>query len=61
MGMALLVHANFAEEEANGVAVTSIPFDAAGLDPAFYVNVQFGGDAEVVPPPAGVRSDEFLY
>ncbi len=61
VGMALLVHPNFAEEEANGVAVTSNPFDAAGLDPAFYVNVQFGGDAEVVHPPPGVKSDEFLY
>ena len=61
VGMALLVHHNFSDEEANGVAVTANPFDAAGLDPAFYVNVQTGGDAEVVAPPAGVKSDEFLY
>lgn len=61
VGMALLVHRNFPDEEANGVAVTANPFDAAGLDPAFYVNVQAGGDAEVVAPPAGVKSDEFLY
>lgn len=61
VGMALLVHRNFPDEEANGVAVTANPFDASGLDPAFYVNVQFGGDAEVVHPPAGVTSDEFLY
>ncbi|MEZ4448774.1 MAG: PEP/pyruvate-binding domain-containing protein [Nannocystaceae bacterium] len=61
VGMALLVHQNFADEEANGVAVTSNPFDATGLDPAFYVNVQFGGDVEVVAPPPGVASDEFLY
>lgn len=61
VGMALLVHRNFEEEEANGVAVTANPFDASGLGPAFYVNVQFGGDAEVVAPPAGVTSDQLLY
>jgi hypothetical protein len=59
--MALLVHHNFPDEEANGVATTSNPFDSTGLDPAFYVNVQFGGDAEVVAPPPGVTSDQFLY
>jgi hypothetical protein len=56
-----LVHHNFPDEEANGVAVTSNPFDATGMDPAFYVNVQYGGDAEVVHPPQGVDSDQFLY
>jgi hypothetical protein len=61
VGMALLVHHNFPAEEANGVATTNNPFDAAGLEPAFYVNVQWGGDAEVVHPPAGVTSDSFLY
>lgn len=61
VGMSLLVHHNFADEEANGVAVTNNPFDPSGLDPAFYVNVQSGGDVEVVAPPPGVSSDEFLY
>lgn len=61
VGMALLVTQNFSSEEANGVAVTANPFDASGLDPAFYVNVQTGGDAEVVAPPPGVTSDQFLY
>ena len=61
VGMALLVHHNFPDEEANGVAVTANPYDASGLDPAFYVNVQYGGTAEVVAPPPGVKSDEFLY
>lgn len=61
VGMALLVHHNFPNEEANGVAVTSNPFDATGVDPAFYVNVQYGGDVEVVAPPPGVTSDELLY
>jgi hypothetical protein len=61
VGMALLCHHNFPDEEANGVAVTSNLYDASGLDPAFYVNVQYGGDAEVVHPPAGVTTDQFLY
>jgi pyruvate,water dikinase len=61
VGMALLVHHSFPDEEANGVALTANPFDAAGLEPGFYVNVQVGGDAEVVHPPPGVSSDEFLY
>lgn len=61
VGMALLVHHNFPDEEANGVAVTANPFDASGLDPAFYINVQHGGDFEVVSPPPGVTSDQILY
>lgn len=61
VAMALLVHHNFPAEEANGVAVTNNPFDVEGIEPAFYVNVQWGGQAEVVHPPAGVTSDSFLY
>jgi hypothetical protein len=61
VGMALLVHHNFPAEEANGVATTNNPFDVSGLEPAFYVNVQWGGEAEVVHPPAGASSDTFLY
>ncbi len=61
VGMALLVHHNFADEEANGVAVTNNPFNPSGLEPAFYVNVQFGGDVEVVHPPPGTTSDQLLY
>jgi hypothetical protein len=60
-GMALLCHAMFSDEAANGVAVTANPFDASDLDPALYVNVQLGGDVEVVAPPPGVASDQFLY
>jgi pyruvate,water dikinase len=61
VGMALLVHHNFPDEAANGVAVTANPFDPSGLEPGFYVNVQTGGEAEVVAPPPGVTSDEFVY
>lgn len=61
IAMALLVHHNFPAEEANGVAVTANPFDGSGLEPGFYVNVQKGGEAEVVAPPPGVFSDQFLY
>jgi hypothetical protein len=61
VGMALLVHHNVPAEEANGVAVTNNPGDLSGLEPAFYVNVQAGGDAEVVHPPPGVSCDSFLY
>jgi hypothetical protein len=59
--MALLVHEFFANEEANGVAVTSNIFDKSGVDPAYYINVQYGGDAEVVHPPKGVTTDQILY
>ena len=60
VGMALLVHRSFPEEEANGVALTDNPFDRSGLEPAFYVNVQYG-DASVVMPAPGVTTDQFLY
>ncbi len=60
VGMGLLVHNSFPEEEANGVALTNNPFDKTGLDPAFYVNVQLG-DESVVLPPEGVTTDQFLY
>jgi hypothetical protein len=59
--MALLVAQNFPTESANGVALTSNPYDPSGLQPGLYVNVQAGGDAEVVHPPPGVTSDEFIY
>jgi hypothetical protein len=59
--MALLVHEFFADEEANGVAITANIFDKTGVSPAYYVNVQYGGDAEVVHPPKGVTSDQILY
>jgi hypothetical protein len=60
VGMALLVHRSFPEEEANGVALTNNPFDKSGVDPAFYVNVQ-QGELSVVQPEPGTTTEEFLH
>lgn len=59
VGMALLVHRSFPDEEANGVALTANPFDTAGLEPGFYVNVQVGENS-VVQPDAGVTTDQYI-
>ena len=59
VGMALLCHRSFPDEEANGVALTNNPYDTSGLNPAFYVNAQLGGES-VVLPPAGVTTDQML-
>jgi hypothetical protein len=59
VGMALLVHANFPEEEAQGVALTNNPFDPSGLETAFYVNGQVGNN-DVVTPDRGTTSDSYL-
>ena len=37
VGMALLVHRSFTDEEANGVALTANPFDTTGFEPGFRV------------------------
>ncbi|HEX3020648.1 MAG TPA: PEP/pyruvate-binding domain-containing protein [Chitinispirillaceae bacterium] len=60
VGMALLVHQSFPDEEATGVAITANPYDVAQSEPAFYINVQYG-DGSVVLPDANVTSDEFIY
>ncbi|MBN1344748.1 MAG: hypothetical protein JXQ73_18795 [Phycisphaerae bacterium] len=60
VGMALLVHRSFPDEEANGVALTANPYDTSGLEPGFYVNVQVG-EASVVQPASGVTTDQFIY
>ena len=60
VAMALLIHPNFSSEAANGVALTANPFDASGLEPGFYVNVQHG-EASVVQPADGVTTDQFIY
>jgi pyruvate, water dikinase len=59
VGMALLVHRSFPDEEANGVAVTANIFDTSGMMPGFYVNVQFGEESVVKPPP-GITTDQFI-
>lgn len=60
VGMALLVHANFPEEEAQGVAITNNPFDTTGNLAAFFVNAQTGNN-DVVTPDLGVTPDAYLH
>jgi hypothetical protein len=59
VGMGLLVHPNFPDEEANGVAVSNNIFDISGLEPAFYVNAQ-KGSTDVVTPDPGILPDAYL-
>jgi len=59
VGMALLVHRSFPEEEATGVAITANIYDNAGVEPGYYINVQYG-DGSVVLPGADVTSDELI-
>jgi len=60
VGMALLVHRSFPDEEANGVAITANIYDPSGVEPAFYVNVQKDGVSVVLPDPS-ITSEQFLY
>jgi hypothetical protein len=60
VGMAILVHHSFPDEEANGVALTANPFDTSGLEPGFYINVQVG-EMSVVQPLPGITTDQFIY
>lgn len=60
VGMALLVHQSFPDEEASGVAITANIYDPSGMEPGFYVNVQYG-DESVVLPNAEVTTDQFIY
>ena len=60
IGMALLVHRSFPDEDANGVAITANVFDRSGVEPSFYVNVQ-EGEESVVQPETGTTTDQFLY
>ena len=59
VGMALLVHNSFPDEEANGVAVTGNIFDTQGMEPGYYVNVQ-KGEVSVVQPDSGITTDQFI-
>jgi len=60
VGMSVLVHRSFPDEEANGVAITANIFDTTGVEPGFYVNVQAGDESVVLPEP-GVVTDQFIY
>ena len=60
VGMANLVNPSYSDERANGVAVTGNVFDTAGLEPAFYINVQ-RGENSVVLPEDGDTTDQLLY
>jgi hypothetical protein len=60
VGMALLVHPSFPDEEVNGVALTANPYDTSGVEPGFYINAQ-RGEASVVKPQSGVTTDQFIY
>jgi len=55
--MGVLVHANFDDELANGVAVTKNPYDPHY--PGFYVNVQVG-ESLVTNPDPSATPDELL-
>ena len=59
VGMALLVHRSYPDEEANGVGITANLYDAACVEPAQYVNVQKGGASVVLPDP-GLTTDQLL-
>jgi len=60
VGMALLCHRSFPDENANGVAITNNIYDISGLEPAFYINVQ-EGEESVVFPKEGVTTDQIIY
>ena len=60
VGMAMLVIRSFPDEEATGVAMTNNPYDMSGLEPAFYINVQYGGQSVVLPDPT-ITTDQLIY
>ena len=60
VGMALLVHQSYPDEEASSVAITRNIFDQKNLLPGYYINVQ-KGDVSVVLPDAQVTTDQILY
>jgi hypothetical protein len=58
--MALFCNPSYTDEDANGVAVTGNIYDTAGIEPAFYINVQVG-EGSVVIPESGTTTDQILY
>lgn len=55
--MAVLVHRNFPDEFANGVAITHNPFRNSGL--GYFINLQMGNH-EVVAPDSGIVSEQIV-
>lgn len=60
VGMALLVQAPQDEVKANGVAISSNPFDPPGYEPGFYINVQ-AGSGPVSHPDPSITSEQFVF
>ena len=59
--MGLLVHHSY-NTTANGVAITTNPYDLTQSDAqAYYVNMAYGDTNKVVHLPPGVTTDQFLY
>src|SRR5262245_9245686 len=56
--MGVLVHPAFADEKANGVALTQNTFD--DLRPAYFVNAQVG-DISVANPSGAAVPEQILY
>jgi len=61
VAMAVLVTPSFADEDANGVAITANVYDPApGGEDGLFVNAQIG-EGSVVQPEPGVTADSLLY
>ena len=61
VAMAVLVNPSYANEAANGVAVTANIYDPApGGEDGFYVNAQLG-EASVVQPTPTIVADQLMY
>lgn len=61
VGMAILVHPSYKNENANGVAITANIFDPApGGEDAFFVNAQLGEVSVVLPDPS-ILPDSLIY